>query len=274
MFHRPAISKLAGLLFFHHCYHSESILLPKDRFLTSYDIYLKINPKIMSNSTTLWGTLISVSLLASACSKEVALEPEFNEQSLRGKPSKTEAPVSKQFRMSAKTWYRINNTPSASVPEVPGAVSFANLPGAGSGTALNMGNIGTWFNQLAFSPTGEAPWTGTVAAPLVEASTYPQDGLRSVTSVINWLQLPTSINGNVIWSVVYNAGGDAVFLAMSGPSTSVVESDGKISFSGDGIIVGGRGKFENASGTYHFTGYLNPNDLNDGEYAIDGSISY
>jgi hypothetical protein len=228
----------------------------------------------MSNSTTLWGTLISVSLLATACSKDVTLEPEFNEQALRGKPSKTEAPVSKQFRMTAKTWYRINNTQPAPMPEMRGAISFANLPGAGSGTALNMGNIGTWFNQTAFSPTGAAPWTGTVAAPLVEASNYPQDGLRSLASVTNWLQMPTAINGNIIWSVVYNGGGDAVFLSITGPSTSVLVSGDKISFSGDGIFVGGRGKFENASGTYHFTGYLNPNDPEDGEYAIDGEISY
>ncbi len=228
----------------------------------------------MSNSTTLWGTLISVFLLSSGCSKDVILEPEFNEQALRGKPSKQDAPVSKQFRMSAKTWYRVDHTEPAPLPEISGAISFAHLPGAGSGTALNMGNIGTWFNQLAYSPTGQAPWAGTVAVPLVEASNYPPEGLRSLATITNWLQIPSAVAGNIVWSVVYNGAGDAVFLSMTSPSTSVVESGTRISFSGDGIFVGGRGKFENASGTYHFSGYLNPADPNDGAYTIDGDISY
>lgn len=228
----------------------------------------------MSNSTTLWGALISVSLLASACSKDVTLEPEFNEQSLRAKGSKQDAPLTKQFKMNAKTWYRISYTEPAPLIEMRGAVSFAHLPGGGSGTALNMGNVGTWFNQLAYSANGQAPWTGSVGAPLVEASTYPQEGLRSIASITNWLQIPATVDGNIVWSVIYNGGGDAVFLSMTGPSTSIVESGTRINFNGDGIFVGGRGKFINASGTYHFSGYFNPSDLTDGEYSIDGSITY
>src|SRR5688572_32561684 len=105
----------------------------------------------MSNSTKLWGALISACVFASGCSKDVTLDPQFNEQSLRAGDTRQTTPVSKQFKLTAKTWYRLSPPTTATVPGIPNQQAFANMPGAGSGTASNMGNIGTWFNQLAFS---------------------------------------------------------------------------------------------------------------------------
>ncbi len=188
--------------------------------------------------------------------------------------------------MNAKTWYRISPTTPAPVPGMPGQLSFANVPGGGAGTATQMGNVGTWFNQLAYSSNGQQPPAGTIAAPLLDAHNYPvlypgaplpliqPNDFAPLAIIINWLQLPAEVNGHVVWSVLYNHRGDAVFLSTTTASTAVVESETRINFCGEGIFVGGRGKFENATGTYHFSGFFNPRDANDAGYSIDGSITH
>ena len=240
----------------------------------------------MSNSTKLWSVLISFVIFSTGCKKEIIEEPEFNAQFLRSSKSGVEAPTSKQFKMSAKTWYRVTPTALADVPGLQGQLAFANIPGAGSGTATNMGNVGMWFNQRAFSPNGQNPQAGTVAAPLAEACTYSEtakggplpalqpDDLRTLHTLNNWLQIPATVSGKLVWFVVYNQGGDAIFLSRSTPSFDVNESATRTSFTAEGTFVGGRGKFENASGTYQLTGFYNPEDPNDGGIIIDGEISY
>ncbi len=167
-----------------------------------------------------------------------------------------------------------------------GQLSFANVPGGGAGNATHMGAIGTWFNQLAYSPDGQNPPAGTIAAPVVSANTYPvlfpgaplpliqPNDFAGLGIVASWLQVPATVNGHTVWSIVYNWKGDALFLSTTSPSTAVIESATRINFSGEGIFVGGRGKFENASGTYQFSGFFNPQDANEAGYAIDGTLTY
>lgn len=239
----------------------------------------------MSKFTQHWGVLTMCVLLASSCQKAILEEPQFNEQSLRA--SQSNAPSTKPFKLTAKTWYRINPATSTVVPGMPGQVALANMPGQGSGKASNMGNIGTWFNQLAFSPNGQYPETGVTAAPLADIPSYmssvsrgaplpaiqPED-FRSYPNLMNWLNVPATVDGDVVWSVVYNGSGDAVFLAYTGGCAAVKESDTRITYHGEGKFVGGRGKYENASGTYQITGFFNPQDANDAGYSIDGDISF
>ncbi len=233
----------------------------------------------MIKSIKLWSVVFAFVLFSGGCQKEITPGPELNTQALR-------ATVTKPFKMNAKTWYRISPTTPAPVPGMAGQISFANVPGGGWGTATQMGNIGTWFNQLAYSPDGQQPPAGTIAAPLHDAHDYPvvypgaplpliqPNDFAPLEIILGWLQLPAEVDGHVVWSVLYNHRGDAVFLSTTTPSTTVVESATRINFSGDGIFVGGRGKFENARGTYHFTGFFNPRDANDAGYSIDGSITH
>lgn len=241
----------------------------------------------MSNSTKLWGGLICIFFMASGCSKDVAPEPQFNEQSLRANGTRVTAATSKQLKMTAKTWYRISPTNLSEVPGLANQKTFANVPGAGSGTATNMGNVGIWLNQRAFSPDGQNPIAGIIAAPLTEISTYnslesrgaplpalqPED-LHPFNTLMHWLQIPATVSGNVVWSVVYNVKGDALFLSSNTPSIAVQESATRVTYSGEGIFVGGRGLYANASGTYQITGYLNPQDANDAGFSINGELFY
>lgn len=250
----------------------KSLYLSKPYFLT-------FNPKIMSRSTKFFFALLPFLFLLGACEKEINQDPAFNEQSLHGATSTT-------FKMRAKTWYRISPTVPAPVPGIAGQLSFANVPGAGAGNATHMGAIGVWFNQLAYSPNGQNPATGTIAAPVVDAISYPvlypgaplplvqPNDFASLSTIVSWLQLPASVNGHIVWSVLYNGKGDALFLSTTTPSIGEMESLTRVNFGGEGIFVGGRGKFENASGTYHFSGYYNPQDAGDAGYSIDGSLTY
>jgi hypothetical protein len=233
----------------------------------------------MSKSTKICSVLVSVIFILAACKKESITEPGMNEQLLLGV-------ISTPFKMNAKTWYRISPTMPAPVPGMPGQLSFAYVPGAGAGNASHMGAIGTWFNQLAYSPDGQDPPAGTIAAPVVSAVTYPvlfpgaplpliqPNDFAGLAILASWLQVPETVNGHTVWSILYNGKGDALFLSTTTPSTAVIGSPTRINFSGDGIFVGGRGRFENASGTYHFSGFFNPQDANEAEYSIDGTLSY
>ncbi len=233
----------------------------------------------MSKSIKFCSVLIATVYLLGACQKEIITEPELNEQSLRGV-------ITSPIKMNAKTWYRVSPTIPEAVPGITGQLSFANVPGAGAGNASHMGAIGLWFNQLAYSPDGLNPPAGSIAAPVVDAVSYPvlfpgaplpliqTNDFAPLTTIVAWLQVPAAVNGQVVWSVVYNWKGDALFLSTTTASTTTIESATRINFAGEGIFVGGRGRFENASGTYHFSGFFNPQDANEAGYTIDGTITY
>ena len=105
----------------------------------------------------------------SSCKKEGVDTAVAVEQSSLEKNSKS---VTKPFKVRTDTWYRINPVDPKPISGHPGQLGFVNLPGGGSGNATEMGNIMTWFNQLAFSPNGENPAVGTVVAPLLDALSY------------------------------------------------------------------------------------------------------
>jgi hypothetical protein len=232
----------------------------------------------MPKSIKLCSALVTTIFLLGACQKEIITAPELNEQSLRGV-------ITSPFKMNARTWYRVSPTNPAPVPGLTGQLSFANIPGGGAGNASHMGSVGTWFNQLAYSPDGQNPPAGTIAASVVSAVSYPvfpgaslpliqTNDFAPLATIVAWLQVPATVNGHTVWSVVYNGKGDALFLSTTTPSTAVVESATRTSFGGEGIFVGGRGRFENATGTYQFSGFFNPQDANEAGYSIDGILSY
>jgi len=224
----------------------------------------------------LYSVMMCFLLLSGGCKKETCQEPEFNAQSLRA------AAKPFNFKMDTKAWYRISPTTPATVPGIPGQLSFENIAGAGAGHSSHIGNVSLWFNQLAYSPDGQNPPSGSIAAPVTATVNYPALGaplpyiqpndFAGFATIITWLQIPETMNGYIINNVIYNQHADALFLSATTTSTSV-ESATRINFTGDGIIVGGRGKYENATGTYHFTGFFNPQDAFDARFSVDGTVS-
>lgn len=235
----------------------------------------------MSKSIKLWGIFASLfaMMVSAGCKKEFTAESEFNVQSLR-------SVATRPFKMSSETWYRISPIAPVPVPGFPGQLGFAYVPGGGTGNATHMGNVTTWFNQLGYSPDGQDPPAGAAPASLSIALTLPvlfpgaplpliqPNDFADLVTANAWLQLPASVNGLAVGSVVYNDKGDAVFCSSTTASVAVFESPTRINFSGQGIFAGGRGKFENATGTYHFSGFFNPQDANDAGYYMDGMITY
>ncbi len=235
----------------------------------------------MCKSTQPWCFVICAALIlvSGGCKKEMAADTALNQQSLR-------AVVTRPFKMTSETWYRISPTVPAAVPGIPNHLSFANVPGGGTGNATHMGHILTWFNQLAYSPNGQNPPSGTVAAPVLAAINYPvlfpgaplpliQPGdFEPLATANSWLNIPAVVDGYYVWTVIYNDKGDAVFLSATSASTTIIESPTRINFSGEGRFAGGRRKFENATGTYQFTGYFNPQDANDAGFSVEGAITF
>ena len=232
--------------------------------------------------------LITIPVMAaiffSSCQKEIADNSDINAQTVTTQ-ERSQA-VTRPFKMHSETWYRINPIIPMPLIDIPGQIAFANVPGGGIGNATHMGKINVWFNQLAYSATGENPPAGTISAPVVDALNYsilfpgaplpliqPSD-FEALGVANSWLQLPASVNGNIVNAVIYNDRGDAVFIAATSSSETTFISPTQINFSGQGIIVGGRGNFENATGEINFSGFFNPENANEARYWIDGSINY
>ncbi len=192
----------------------------------------------------------------------------------------------KPFKAQIKTWYRIS--PTAPAPLVVNGttyIGFAHFPGGGTGNATHMGNVTSYFNQLAYTTAPEAPPAGSVAAPVADVPGYPVLGgplpliqagdFSGLAATVSALQIPASVQGKIINSIFVNKKGDAVFTsAITGSGSTFPISETVVGFNGKALIVGGRGKFANAVGEVDYEGYLNTRNANDAEYNVDGWISY
>ena len=193
------------------------------------------------------------------------------------------------FKANLDTWYRIApiTTPSPVTVGENSFMTFAYVPGGGEGNATHMGNVKTWFNQLAYTDdlTAQPPQPrGSVSAAAIDAANYPVIGLplpliqpgefSGLTALISAYNIPASINGKMITSFLYNTKGDVVFISNSTPSIITPASPTRNDFAGKALIVGGRGKFLNATGEVDFTGWFDPTNPNNATYNVDGWISY
>jgi len=215
------------------------------------------------------------------------MDEKFNEKQNGGQAnaSNQSHQTTRPFKANTSTWYRISPITPTPV-DIGGVVYtlFAHVPGGGEGNATHMGNIKTWFNQLAFSASEHPVPAGSLVASVVDAIHYPVlgaplpliqagdfDGLAAANLLLN---IPAEVNGRMVSSLFYTDKGDAVFLSNSTVSTISGGSATRNEFGGKALIVGGRGKFLHASGEVNFTGYFNPGNPNDAAYAVDGWISY
>ncbi len=193
------------------------------------------------------------------------------------------------FEMTSTTWYRFSPTaPAPAVVNGTTYTSFAYLPGGGTGTATNMGNINTFFNQLAYTSDATVPQpvpVGTLPASVSLIPTLPVLGaplpliqagdFNALTSANTLLQIPPSDgSGRVINSVIFNSSGDALFTTPTSPSVITPVSPTRLNLTGKLTVVGGRGKFANATGDLDLTVFFNPTNPNDAGYNVEGWIEY
>lgn len=132
------------------------------------------------------------------------------------------------------------------------------FPGSGIGNATHMGKANCFFNQYtSFGPGGissvPAPVTMFFAAELAAA------GITNVPDYVNSITFDKQ--GNSIWF-------------QGGQTTTTPVGPTRINFSGTNTIVGGTGKFENATGSVSLSGYFNPVDQTDASFYTEGKILF
>ena len=190
------------------------------------------------------------------------------------------------FKANTKTFYRVS--PTAPVPvNVNGStfVGFAYFPGSGSGNATHLGNCAIYFNQLVYGTASDAPPAGSVAAPVADVSGYFITGaplpliqagdFTSLADAVSSLHVPSQAYDKIINTVFDNGKGDAIFVsAITGTGGTFPVSSIIVGFNGKALIVGGRGKFQYATGEIDYDGYFNIADANDAAYNANGWISY
>jgi hypothetical protein len=150
-----------------------------------------------------------------------------------------------------------------------------------------MGNVNTFYNQLAYTSDINVPQPvpeGSVNASVSLVTSFPILGaplpliqpndFSALTSVNSSLQVPATIDGKILNAVVFNNSGDAIFTTPTSPSVIIPVSATRFNFSGKLDVVGGRGKFANATGKMDFTGFFNPSNPNDAGYSFNGMIEY
>jgi hypothetical protein len=193
------------------------------------------------------------------------------------------------FTANTNTWYRFSPTTPAPIT-VGGSnfTTFAYVPGGGTGTATEMGNVTTFFNQLAYTTDATVPQPlpeGSVTASVSMVPNFPVVGaplpliqpgdFSGLTAANAWLQVPaTDGSGRNINTIIYNAAGDAIFTSYITSSTIVPASATRFNFSGKLAVVGGRGKFANATGEMDFNGFFNPQNPNDAGFNMTGVVEY
>jgi hypothetical protein len=188
------------------------------------------------------------------------------------------------FKADFNTFYRFN--PIAPIPVVVNGVTyvgFAYVPGGGTGNATHMGNCKTYFNQLSYTNAPGGLPLGSVSAAVTDILSYPITGaplpliqagdFNGLVMANNWYHFPATVQGKIINSVIYDDRGNAVFTSFISNETFPI-SETVIGFRGKGVVLGGRGKFNDSKGEFDFNGQFNITNPNEAEYHFEGWICY
>jgi hypothetical protein len=133
----------------------------------------------------------------------------------------------------------------------------AYFPGSGIGNSSHMGKAYTFLNQYAsFGADG----FGTIGAPVTQFYSNQLEELGIIISNPDVSSVTTDGKGNSVW-----------FKNTQNRVTPVGED--RSDFEADVEIIGGTGKFKNATGTGTVNGYFNPTN-GEGKSTIQGRIVY
>lgn len=203
--------------------------------------------------------LLAVIALAYSCQKETLVTAE----SLTGNGADKTIlaskykPQSHYFKGAFTAYYNF-------IPDVAGGWVAPNpapawWPGGGQGHVNLLGKCRAFYNQYA---TIGVNGLQTVAAPVNQFFPVEASNLGIQTSDLVGMVFVDE-KGNSIWS-------RAVGAILTTPV-----SETRIDGAGYFEIVGGTGKFANATGHYNFTYYFNPVDNSDAGFEVkDGEIVY
>jgi hypothetical protein len=223
-----------------------------------------------------------------ACQKQIDVNAD------RDVSQQSRNPVRRAFKAETLTYYRFSPVLDANfqptiIPVNVGGTDYwgmSHVPGSGTGSATHMGEVRTYFNQLAYWPVGTTdptttPTSGSMGAPVRDVAGYPLilpfpggQPFPTAQDLAFLNTVPRIVDGLGINSVFVNAKGEAVYTAYDGNSTIIPQSPTRIVFTGKGKILGGTGKFANATGEFTYLGYFNPQNQDDAGYNTDGWILY
>lgn len=164
--------------------------------------------------------------------------------------SEAKKPVARQYKDSFNTGYKFMPDPGYVFPN-PGPGYY---PGRGKGYASYIGKATTYFNSYVAGPPDFLAGPASVNI-FFKAKLAPY-------------KVPDAAN-----SVVVDDKGNSIWFA----ATSLLQypvSETRIQFNGTADIIGGSGKFINASGSVTINGYFNPVDPTDAGVGSKGTIVY
>jgi hypothetical protein len=221
----------------------------------------------------------------------ISCQKDLKEGNARSKPFDSREATSKTaeraFKASFATWYRFHPLQQPSPIQIDGTdfLGILRVPGGGQGQVTHMGNALTYFNQTAYvKPPDFQNVVGSVAAPVMEVPSYQftgaplpliqQGDFDGLPSVISALNIPATINGHIVSTVIFDKKMvDAFFVSVK--SSSPISINGTTATtSGRSLIVGGTGKFIGAYGEMKHTIIFDTADPNKASYTLEGRVRY
>lgn len=136
-------------------------------------------------------------------------------------------------------------------------------PGGATGNLNHLGKCEALFNQYAtLGPDG----LHSVAAPLS----------MFFSAKLNELGINIPVEAGTVGMVFFDKQGNSILSRVVGAGIYVPVSPTRVEGKGSYFeIIGGTGKFANATGHYSFDAYLNPTDTSDAGFKVyDGVINY
>lgn len=201
-----------------------------------------------------WTTAIVLSsaiiLIITSCQKEViskiADEKIATSSAARG-------PVTRAYRDSFVNQLMF-------VPDIAGGWTAPNIapawyPGSGEGNATHIGNANIYFNQYGSNGSNvvAAPVTMFFAAPL---------------SAAGYTGIPASVS-----TIIYDEKGNSIWFHHTSINSTPVSST-HVNVSGQQDIIGGTGKFSEATGQVTLNAFFNPQNLLESSSWQNGWIRY